>query len=139
MVDRLALDSELQQTADDFRKIIALSEQIAQDDPPEGLAAEARESLLRKLESSDRRQGRHLRLMMLQFQGSWGHGEMCLATEIRDLSDAGVSGGALFTKTDSLQGRHETIGQVPLLKLQIQGSWGHGEGCLPEPAGILPV
>lgn len=131
----LARRPELRQTVDDFRKLLALVEQIARDEPPEELVAEASESVLRELAAREKRQGRHLRLMMLQFQGSWGHGEMCLAPEIRDRPDVGTSGGALLTRSSSREEAREGARQIPLLKLQIQGSCGHGEGCLRHSSG----
>jgi anti-sigma factor RsiW len=135
MTQQIALNPELNQTADELRRLLALAEQIAQDEPPEELVAEARESLLRELAAREKRHGHHLRLMILQFQGSWGHGEMCLAPEIHDRPGAGVSGCALFTRSSPREVAREGAGQVPLLKLQIQGSWGHGEGCLPDSGG----
>jgi hypothetical protein len=133
--EHVARRPELRQTVDDFRKLLALVELIARDEPPEELVAEASESVLRELAAREKRQGRHLRLMMLQFQGSWGHGEMCLAPEIRDRPDVGTSGGALLTRSSSREEAREGAGQIPLLKLQIQGSCGHGEGCLRHSSG----
>jgi anti-sigma factor RsiW len=135
MTQQIALNPELRQTADDLRRLLALAEQIAQDEPPDDLVADARESVLGELTAREKRQGRHLRLMMLQFQGSWGHGEMCLAPEIRDRPGVGTLGGALLTRSSSREEAREGAGQIPLLKLQIQGSCGHGEGCLRHSSG----
>jgi hypothetical protein len=135
LTQQIALNPNLRQTADGLRRLLALAEQIAQDEPPEDLVADARESVLRELAAREKRQGRHLRLMMLQFQGSWGHGEMCLAPEIHDRPGAGVSGGALFTRSSPREEVRESAGHIPLLKLQIQGSCGHGEGCLRHSSG----
>jgi hypothetical protein len=139
MREHLAQRPELRQTADDLRKVLALSKEIAQDEPLDILVAEARESLLRELASIERRQGRHLRLMMLQFQGSWGHGEICVGAKLPASFGSAKRSSGSPGHSECIGEPQEGIGQVPLLKLQIQGSWGHGEGCLPASAGASQI
>ncbi len=137
MEAHLRRDREKQSLADDFRGLLALARQIAQDEPPEELMAQARQSVLQAIAHPA---GQHLRLMMLQFQGSWGHGEICLLPRIHSEGGARLSAhrAGLLEPREDLQEPQEQIRQVPLLKLQIQGSWGHGEACLPDAAGHHP-
>ena len=132
----LKLDPAARQMADDFRALLALAGQILQDDPPEELLIEARQAVLRSVEEQP---SRLLRLMALQFQGSWGHGEICLRPEgSAEICSGSPRRGAL-ARTGAIPERRDSIGQVPLLKLQVQGSWGHGEGCLPDVSGPAPL
>src|SRR5215469_4152551 len=89
----LKLDPDARQMADDFRGLLALTEHIRQDDPPEELIIEARQRVQRSIEQQH---SRHLRLMALQFQGSWGHGEICLRpAALAETSSGSLGRGAL--------------------------------------------
>jgi hypothetical protein len=141
MTEYLRLNPHKQKIAGDFGELLGLTKQIAMDDPPDGLIAEGRQSVLSELRAIERRAADRgqLRLLTLQLQGCSGHGELCLEAELHsDLP--GIDHLAFGARGKSLElgsrGKlPEEIGQVPFLKLQIQGSWGHGEDCVPGGAG----